>query len=111
MSGATQATPAAQEPPANTVKVEEGKLSAMVSLDGTLTHRARSDGSAYSVIHQAGGIYTKLPDDGDKVACGDVLYRVDDDPVVLLCGAVSAYRDLDLAAGATTSVSSTGTWR
>jgi peptidoglycan hydrolase-like protein with peptidoglycan-binding domain len=95
-SGAKQATPAAQEPPANTVKVEKGKLSDMVSLDGTLTHRARSDGSPYSVINQAGGIYTKLPDDGDKVACGDVLYRVDDDPVVLLCGAVPAYRDLDL---------------
>jgi putative ABC transport system ATP-binding protein len=94
ISGATQATPAAQEPPANTVKVEKGKLSAMVSLAGTLTHRARSDGSPYSVINQAGGIYTKLPDDGDEVACGDVLYRVDDDPVVLLCGAIPAYRDL-----------------
>jgi peptidoglycan hydrolase-like protein with peptidoglycan-binding domain len=95
-SGAKQEAPAAQEPPANAVKVEKGKLSAMVSLDGTLTHRARSDGSPYSVINQAGGIYTKLPDDGDKVACGDVLYRVDDDPVVLLCGAIPAYRDLDL---------------
>jgi multidrug efflux pump subunit AcrA (membrane-fusion protein) len=39
MSSAKQATPAAQEPPANTVKVEKGKLSAMVSLDGTLTYR------------------------------------------------------------------------
>ena len=95
MSGAKQATPAAQEPPANTVKVETGELSAMVSLDGTLTYRARSDGSPYSVINQARGTYTKLPDDGDKVDCGDVLYRVDDDPVLLLCGTVPAYRDLD----------------
>ena len=94
MSSAEQATPAAQEPPANTVKVERGELSAMVSLDGTLTYRARSDGSPYSVINQARGIYTKLPDDGDKVDCGDVLYRVDDDPVLLLCGTVPAYRDL-----------------
>ena len=71
-----------------------GKLSAMVSLDGTLTYRARSDGSPYAVINQARGTYTKLPEDGDKVGCGDVLYRVDDKPVLLLCGTVPAYRDL-----------------
>ncbi len=95
--GATQATPAAQDPPAGTVKVEKGELSAMVSLNGTLTYRARSDGSPYSVINQARGIYTKLPDEGDKVDCGDVLYRVNDAPVVLLCGTVPAYRDLHMS--------------
>ena len=95
MSSAEQATPAAQEPPANAVRVEKGKLSAIVSLDGTLTYRARSDGSPHSAINQARGTYTKLPDEGSKVDCGDVLYRVDDDPVVMLCGAVPAYRDLD----------------
>ena len=66
----------------------------MVSLDGTLTYRARSDGSPYSVINQARGTYTELPEAGDKVGCGDVLYRVDDEPVLLLCGTVPAYRDL-----------------
>ena len=94
-SGSDEATAAAQDPPANTVKVERGALSSMVSLDGTLTYRARSDGSPYSAINQARGIYTRLPDEGDKVGCGDVLYRVDDDPVLLLCGTVPAYRDLD----------------
>ena len=68
----------------------------MVSQDGTLTYRARSDGSPYAVINQARGTYTKLPDDGDKVDCGDVLYRVDDHPVLLLCGTVPAYRDLHM---------------
>jgi peptidoglycan hydrolase-like protein with peptidoglycan-binding domain len=96
MSSAEQATPAALKAPANTVKVAKGNLSAMVSLDGTLTYRARSDGSPYVVINQARGTYTKLPDDGDKVDCGDVLYRVNDDPVLLLCGTVPAYRDLDV---------------
>ena len=67
----------------------------MVSVDGILTYRARSDGSPYSAINQARGTYTKLPDVGDEVDCGDVLYRVDDDPVLLLCGTVPAYRDLD----------------
>jgi hypothetical protein len=68
----------------------------MVSLAGTLTYRARSDGSPYAAINQRRGIYTELPDVGDKVGCGDVLYRVDDAPVLLLCGAVPAYRDLTI---------------
>jgi peptidoglycan hydrolase-like protein with peptidoglycan-binding domain len=93
-SGSKDATLAAQEPPANTGTVEKGELSTMVSLDGILTYRGRSDGSPYSAINQAGGTYTELPDEGDKVDCGDLLYRVDDDPVLLLCGAVPAYRDL-----------------
>lgn len=96
MAGAGPAAPAAPESPANTAKVQEGPLSAMVSLDGTLTHRARSDGSPYSVIDQAAGTYTELPDDGDEVGCGDVLYRVDEHPVLLLCGTVPAYRDLGM---------------
>ena len=94
-AGAERSTPAAHESPANTATVERGELSSMVSVNGILTYRARSDGSPYSAINQARGIYTKLPDDGDKVDCGDVLYRVDDDPVLLLCGTVPAYRDLD----------------
>jgi Putative peptidoglycan binding domain len=94
MSSATQATQAAQEPPPNTVQVTRGKLSAMVSLPGTLTYRARSDGSPYSMINQAVGRYTDLPEIGAKVECGDVFYRVDNKPVLLLCGTVPAYRDL-----------------
>jgi peptidoglycan hydrolase-like protein with peptidoglycan-binding domain len=93
-SSAEQSTAVAQAPPANTAKVEEGKLSAMVSQAGTLTYRARPDGSPYAVINGARGVYTKLPENGDKVGCGGVLYRVDDKPVVLLCGTVPAYRDL-----------------
>jgi hypothetical protein len=90
------ATPAAQEPPATTATVERGKLSDLVSRYGILTFRARADGSPYTVINQARGIYTELPDDGDMVACGNVLYRVDENPVLLLCGTVPAYRTLHL---------------
>jgi hypothetical protein len=93
-SSADQAAPAPQGLPANTVKVEKGTLSAMVSQAGTLTYRARSDGSPYAVINQARGTYTELPEVGAKVGCGDVLYRVDDRPVLLLCGTVPAYRDV-----------------
>jgi len=66
----------------------------MVSQYGTLTYRARSDGSPYAVINRARGTYTKLPEDGDKVNCGEVLYRVDDHPVLLLCGSTPAFRSL-----------------
>ena len=94
MSSAKQATPAAQEPPANTVKVEKGKLSSMVSLFGTLGYQARSDGSPYSVINQMSGTVTWLPDVGQVVKQGQVIYRVDDNPVVLLYGSTPAYRTL-----------------
>jgi len=94
MSSAKQATSAAQESSVNTVKVERGRLLDMVSQNGTLTYRARSDGAPYAVINQARGIYTELPDDGDSIGCGDVLYRVDDHPVLLLCGSTPAYRSL-----------------
>jgi hypothetical protein len=93
MSGGEQPTPAEQEP-ANTATVERGRLSDMVSQYGTLTYRARSDGSPYAVVNRARGTYTELPDAGDQVDCGEVLYRVDDKPVLLLCGSTPAYRSL-----------------
>ena len=98
MSGADHPAAAARASAANTEKVEQGALSAMVSGAGTLTYRARSDGSPYAVVNQAGGVYTQLPDAGNKVGCGGVLYRVDNRPVVLLCGTVPAYRALHVGA-------------
>jgi peptidoglycan hydrolase-like protein with peptidoglycan-binding domain len=68
----------------------------MVSVYGTLTYRARSDGSPYAVFNQARGTYTELPNIGDVVGCGGVLYRVDDKPMLLLCGATPAYRSMSL---------------
>jgi hypothetical protein len=94
ISSAKQATPAAHGPPANTATVETGNLSAVVFEYGTLTYAARSDGSPYAVINRAHGTYTKLPDGGDTVACGEALYRVEDHPVLLLCGTTPAYRSL-----------------
>jgi hypothetical protein len=94
LSGGERATAASAAPPSNTETVQKGKLSAAVSQDGTLTYRARPDGSPFSAINHARGTYTELPAVGDKVGCGGVLYRVDDRPVLLLCGAVPAYRAL-----------------
>ena len=94
MTSAKQATSAAQVPEVNTARVERRNLSAVVFQYGTLTYRARSDGSPYAVINQARGTYTQLPNDGDQVGCGNVLYRVNDNPVLLLCGSTPAYRSL-----------------
>jgi hypothetical protein len=94
LSGGEQATATAQAASAHTARVEQGKLSAAVSQNGTLTYRGRPDGSPFSVINHARGTYTDLPEVGDKVDCGGVLYRVDDNPVLLLCGTVPVYRAL-----------------
>jgi hypothetical protein len=91
-SGAHHPAAAARAP--STVAAERGELSAMVSQAGTLAYRARSDGSPYAAINQARGVYTQLPDAGDRIGCGRVLYRVDDKPVRLLCGTIPAYRAL-----------------
>jgi hypothetical protein len=78
----------------NTAPVKRGALSDTISEYGTLTYRARPDGSPYIAINQARGTYTALPTGGETVSCGDVLYRVDDRPVLLLCGSTPAYRSL-----------------
>jgi hypothetical protein len=97
-SGAKPATAAAQPVPANTAQVQKRTLSATVPQEGTLTYQALPDGSPYSVISQAGGIYTQLPTIGQVIPQGHVLYRVDGSPVVLLYGATPAYRNLSSGA-------------
>jgi hypothetical protein len=92
--GARQQARAAQQVPTNAAQVQKRTLSAMVSQGGILTYRARSDGSPYSVINQAHGTYTELPELGRVISQGHVLYRVNDRPVVLLRGSTPAYRTL-----------------
>ncbi len=98
MSGAKQKALAAQLAPASTAQVQKRTLSAIVSEAGILTYRARSDGSPYSVINQAHGTYTELPELGRVISQGRVLYRVNDVPVVLLYGSTPAYRSLSAGA-------------
>jgi Putative peptidoglycan binding domain len=98
ISRAGPATAAAQEPPPNTAQVKRGHLSAVVFQYGTLTYQARSDGSPYAVIDEAVGTYTSLPNDGEKIGCGEVLFRVNGNPVLLLCGSTPAYRSLSAGA-------------
>lgn len=93
--GADAPPPAASATVPATEPVRRGALASVVALNGTLTYRAPA---AAAVVNQAAGIYTALPAIGRRVGCGEVLYRVDDAPVLLLCGTVPAYRALKLGA-------------
>jgi hypothetical protein len=85
--------PAATAGPA-TAAVRHGSLNGQVSQNGTLSYAAQADGSDYPLINQAAGVYTKLPAAGQEIHCGQVLYWVGDDPVLLLCGSRPFYRTL-----------------
>jgi hypothetical protein len=66
-----------------------GSLSAQLQVSATLGYAG-----SCSVLNQAAGVYTRLPEAGQVVRRGQVLYQVNGDPVVLLYGSVPAYRSL-----------------
>jgi hypothetical protein len=86
----TTDAPAESTSPTGLAQVARGTLSARTQESGTLGY-----GGDYQVVNKAGGTVTKLPDVGDLIGQGKVLYRVDGKSVVLLQGGVPAYRDLD----------------
>ncbi|UWZ59816.1 peptidoglycan-binding protein [Dactylosporangium aurantiacum] len=51
-------------------------------------------GARITLTGRIGGVVTRLPLPGDVIGRGQAVYRVDDTPVVLLFGAVVAYRTL-----------------
>ena len=55
---------------------------------------------SYTVVGGSSGTFTELPAVGQVVSQGQVLYRVDNSPVVLLYGATPAYRSLSEGASA-----------
>jgi len=73
----------------STAIVTRRSLTSQTQMAATL-----GDAGTYSVVNQAQGTITELPDVGQVVRQGQVLYRVSDSPVVLLYGPVPAYRDL-----------------
>lgn len=66
-------------------------LHSQQQVNGTLGYAGN-----WSVVDQASGTVTSLPAPGQVVSQGQSLYSVDGAPVVLLYGAVPAYRDLSL---------------
>ncbi len=74
--------------------VARRSLTAETQVTGTLEYAG-----SYGVVNQARGTITALPAVGQFIRQGQVLYRVDGVPVVLLYGSTPAYRAL--AEGAT----------
>jgi hypothetical protein len=69
--------------------VERRSLSQRMQVNGLLGYAG-----SYTVLGQAPGTVTWLPAPGQVIDQGQVLYRVNDAPVVLLIGSTPAYRDL-----------------
>ncbi|MFG2004266.1 peptidoglycan-binding protein [Spirillospora sp. NPDC048911] len=90
------ARPASSADGTSLAAVREGPLSTQVTQSGTLSYAASGDGTPYAVVNQAKGTYTRVPGAGKEIGCGRTLYRVDEKPVVLICGATPAYRALSV---------------
>ncbi len=73
----------------STAAVKRATLAARTSVDGTLGYAGD-----YTVAGQAHGTVTSLPAVGQVIRQGQVLYRVDGQPVVLLYGTTPVYRAL-----------------
>ena len=83
----------------NTAEVVIADLVEVDTLDGTLGRVEEEP------IPAAGpGVVTYLPAEGDVIDNGDVLYRIEADPAILLRGPAPAYRDIGLASGESPAV-------
>ncbi len=74
--------------------VQRRTLGTQTQFNGTLGYA-----DSYQILGRRAGTVTWLPEPGQVIGNGQVLYRVDGAPIVLLCGSTPAYRAL--AAGAT----------
>lgn len=69
--------------------VTSGPLSSQTQVNATLGFTG-----SYSVVNQVTGTFTSLPSPGQVIGQGQVLYRVDGNPVILLYGQIPVYRNL-----------------
>jgi hypothetical protein len=83
----TPAPAAPNPPPVGTAAVVQTDLSSSVLTEGTLGYTASPP-----VVNQLAGTYTSVLATGTVVQPGQTLYRVDNQPVVLLTGSVPAWR-------------------
>lgn len=75
--------------PTSLASVISGRLSSQTQVNATLVFAG-----SYSVINHATGTFTSLPTAGQVIRQGEVLYRVDGNPVIVLYGRTPAYRNL-----------------
>lgn len=80
--------------PTSTGTVTRGSLSAGADASGTLGYAAQPNGSPYSLVNRASGVYTSLPAPLQVIRQGESLYDVGYRPVVLLDGSAPAARSL-----------------
>lgn len=85
--GGARAPAAPPPPPVGTATVVRTDLATTVLTSGTLGYEP-----ARPVINQLAGTYTRLPTSGHLIGRGGALFRVDDQPVVLLIGRTPAWR-------------------
>jgi hypothetical protein len=74
--------------------VTRGSVTSRLHGVGTLQYLAQRDGSPYTVVDRSDGALTALPGIGRVIDQGEVIFRVADQPVVLLNGTTPAYRSL-----------------
>jgi hypothetical protein len=89
LSGGSRPVVAASAEPTGLYTVARRDLSSQTQLSATLGYAG-----SYPVVGQAQGTVTALPEVGQVVTQGGVLYQVNGAPVVLLYGSTPAYRPL-----------------
>ena len=89
--GGARAPAATPPPPVSTATVVRTDLATTVLTSGTLGYEP-----ARPVINQLAGTYTRLPATGHLIRRGGVLFRVDDQAIVLMIGRTPAWRPFGL---------------
>ena len=90
--GGGTAAPAAPAPPRVSIAtVLRTDLATTVLTGGTLGYAP-----SRPVINQLAGTYTRLPAVGTTIRAGQALYRVDDQPAILMTGSTPAWRVFEL---------------
>jgi peptidoglycan hydrolase-like protein with peptidoglycan-binding domain len=79
--GAQPTTDPTSAVPTGTAPVVRTDIASTRQLPGTLTY-----GGSYTLTNEQEGVYTSLPNPGAEFSRGQVLYRVDNRPVVLMYG-------------------------
>lgn len=93
LGGGEEEGPSAPSRAGSVVPVTRATLTERTQVDGELGY-----GTELPLPVKAAGTVTWLPEPGSSAKRGDTLLRVDDRPVVLLCGRLPMYRDLGPAA-------------
>ncbi len=88
-SGGHHGTEAGVPPGDTTATVTQRTLSESSTVDGTLGY-----GSTMELYDRLGGTFTWLPSVGAVIDRGGTLWRIDDQPILLMYGSVPAYRSL-----------------